>query len=66
MQITWNVRLTKTAGYCYYKKGMMHNNNNKRISRIELSDKVCDSAGKNHFSFDRSKRKKRYLKCRTS
>lgn len=37
-EITWNKRLTKTAGFCYLlRKG------EERRSRIELSDKVIDS-----------------------
>ena len=38
MQITWNKRMTKTAGFCYYSKSF-----NTRKCRIELSDKVIDS-----------------------
>ena len=38
MQITWNKRMTKTAGFCYYSKSL-----GTRKCRIELSDKVIDS-----------------------
>ena len=38
LQITWNKRMTKTAGFCYYSKSL-----NARKCRIELSDKVIDS-----------------------
>ena len=38
MQITWNKRMTKTAGFCYYSKSF-----STRKCRIELSDKVIDS-----------------------
>ena len=38
MQITWNKRMTKTAGFCYYSKSF-----SIRKCRIELSDKVIDS-----------------------
>ncbi|XP_066929246.1 germ cell nuclear acidic protein-like [Clytia hemisphaerica] len=38
LQITWNKRMTKTAGFCYYSKAL-----NARKCRIELSDKVIDS-----------------------
>ncbi|XP_057306459.1 germ cell nuclear acidic protein-like [Hydractinia symbiolongicarpus] len=36
-RITWNNRMTKTAGFCYYSHLA-----NDRTSRIELSDKVID------------------------
>ena len=42
MQITWNVRLTKTAGLCYSKRHKKYNIET-RSSRIELSTKVIDS-----------------------
>ena len=42
MEITWNVRLTKTAGLCYSKRHRKHNIET-RSSRIELSTKVIDS-----------------------
>ncbi|XP_065649583.1 germ cell nuclear acidic protein [Hydra vulgaris] len=38
LPITWNKRMTKTAGFCYYKSSM-----GVRCSYIELSDKVVDS-----------------------
>ena len=41
MQVLWNNRMTKTAGYCVYKKCR-----NDKSCRIELSAKVCDTAGK--------------------
>lgn len=37
LQITWNNRMTKTAGFCFYSKL-----GSKNSSRIELSDKVLD------------------------
>jgi len=39
LQITWNKRMTKTAGYCYYSKSL-----GVQKCRIELSEKVIDSA----------------------
>ena len=41
MEITWNVRLTKTAGLCYSKRHKKFNVET-RSSRIELSTKVID------------------------
>ncbi|XP_071950725.1 uncharacterized protein [Antedon mediterranea] len=40
-KITWNKRMRKTAGFCYYSQ---NRSKGERYSRIELSDKVCDSA----------------------
>lgn len=40
MNITWNARLTKTAGYCYYQ--INGASETRRGSRIELSTKVID------------------------
>ncbi|XP_033118171.1 acidic repeat-containing protein-like [Anneissia japonica] len=40
-KITWNKRMRKTAGFCYYSQNRAKN---QRFSRIELSEKVCDSA----------------------
>lgn len=40
MEITWNARLRKTAGLCYYKMDQCG-----RKCRIELSEKVCYTAG---------------------
>ena len=40
MEITWNVRLTKTAGLCYSKRYRNKFNIEARSSRIELSVKV--------------------------
>lgn len=42
MSVTWNKKMRKTAGYCItgQEKG-----GGDRYARIELSDKVCDSAG---------------------
>jgi hypothetical protein len=42
MEVIWNVRLTKTAGYCTYKKSLP---NTPRSAKIELSTKVCNTAG---------------------
>uniref|UniRef100_A0A3B5LR12 Germ cell nuclear acidic peptidase n=1 Tax=Xiphophorus couchianus TaxID=32473 RepID=A0A3B5LR12_9TELE len=41
MSVTWNKKMRKTAGYCItgQEKG-----GGNRYARIELSDKVCDSA----------------------
>ncbi|XP_046329101.2 dentin sialophosphoprotein-like [Haliotis rufescens] len=36
LEIGWNNRLLKTAGYCKYIRG--------HTAKVELSDKVCDSA----------------------
>ncbi|XP_050716060.1 uncharacterized protein LOC126998430 isoform X1 [Eriocheir sinensis] len=41
MNIAWNARLTKTAGYCYYQ--INGSSETRRGSRIELSTKVIDS-----------------------
>ncbi|XP_063731984.1 germ cell nuclear acidic protein [Eleginops maclovinus] len=41
MSVTWNKKLRKTAGYCI--TGQERGGGN-RYARIELSDKVCDSA----------------------
>ncbi|KAM7450312.1 hypothetical protein ABFA07_001882 [Porites harrisoni] len=38
-QITWNKKMRSTAGFCYYSR-----KNGLRMSRIELADKVIDSA----------------------
>jgi len=43
MEITWNVRLTKTAGLCYSRRHRNRHNIEVRSSRIELSTKVLDS-----------------------
>ena len=40
IEVTWNKRLTKTAGYCYYYKCP---GTDQRKARIELAEKVCDS-----------------------
>nr|XP_022323637.1 HMG box-containing protein C19G7.04-like [Crassostrea virginica]XP_022323638.1 HMG box-containing protein C19G7.04-like [Crassostrea virginica]XP_022323639.1 HMG box-containing protein C19G7.04-like [Crassostrea virginica]XP_022323640.1 HMG box-containing protein C19G7.04-like [Crassostrea virginica] len=42
LQILWNNRLLKTAGYCVYKKNSKVHDS--KSVRIELSTKVCDSA----------------------
>ena len=44
LPIIWNKRLLKTAGYCVYKKKTKDGNVKMSVS-IELSTKVCDSAG---------------------
>lgn len=44
MSVTWNKKMRKTAGYCV--TGQERGGGN-RYARIELSEKVCDSAGKN-------------------
>ncbi|XP_077387497.1 germ cell nuclear acidic protein isoform X2 [Festucalex cinctus] len=41
MSMTWNKKMRKTAGYCI--TGQERNGGN-RYARIELSEKVCDSA----------------------
>ncbi|KAM9274265.1 germ cell nuclear acidic protein isoform 2-T2 [Morus bassanus] len=42
MMITWNKKMRKTAGYCV--TGQTEGPEAKRYARIELSEKVCDSA----------------------
>ncbi|XP_014818552.1 PREDICTED: acidic repeat-containing protein [Calidris pugnax] len=42
MKITWNKKMRKTAGYCV--TGQTEGPEGKRYARIELSEKVCDSA----------------------
>lgn len=42
MSVTWNKKMCKTAGYCI--TGQERGGGN-RYARIELSEKVCDSAG---------------------
>ncbi|KAK3100554.1 hypothetical protein FSP39_021685 [Pinctada imbricata] len=41
LNIIWNKRLLRTAGYCVYKRNASVKNSNS--VRIELSTKVCDS-----------------------
>ncbi|XP_033919567.1 germ cell nuclear acidic protein isoform X2 [Melopsittacus undulatus] len=42
MEIIWNKKMRKTAGYCV--TGQTEGPEAKRYARIELSEKVCDSA----------------------
>ncbi|XP_056347522.1 germ cell nuclear acidic protein isoform X2 [Oenanthe melanoleuca] len=42
MEIIWNKKMRKTAGYCV--TGQREGPERKRYARIELSEKVCDSA----------------------
>lgn len=42
MSVSWNKKMRKTAGYCI--TGQERGGN--RYARIQLSEKVCDSAGK--------------------
>ncbi|XP_078066478.1 germ cell nuclear acidic protein isoform X2 [Mustelus asterias] len=42
MAITWNKKMRKTAGYCV--TGQKRDGTLQRYARIELSEKVCDSA----------------------
>ncbi|NWV72751.1 ACRC protein, partial [Dasyornis broadbenti] len=42
MVIIWNKKMRKTAGYCV--TGQREGPKGKRYARIELSEKVCDSA----------------------
>lgn len=42
MSVTWNKKMRKTAGYCVTGQERAGGN---RYARIELSEKVCDSAG---------------------
>ncbi|XP_039621774.1 acidic repeat-containing protein isoform X2 [Polypterus senegalus] len=42
MEVTWNKKMTKTSGYCV--TGQRKGTDGQRYARIELSDKVCDSA----------------------
>lgn len=44
MAITWNKKMRKTAGYCV--TGKTTGPEAKRFARIELSERVCDSAGR--------------------
>lgn len=44
LPVEWNSRMTKTAGYCIYKREKTTLASNRSV-RIELSTKVCDSAG---------------------
>ncbi|NXS43499.1 ACRC protein, partial [Balaeniceps rex] len=44
MVIIWNKKMRKTAGYCV--TGQTEGPEVKRYARIELSEKVCDSAGR--------------------
>ncbi|KFV55242.1 Acidic repeat-containing protein, partial [Gavia stellata] len=44
MVIIWNKKMRKTAGYCV--TGQTEGPEAKRYARIELSEKVCDSAGR--------------------
>jgi len=43
MEITWNVRLTKTAALCYSRRYTNKMGIETRSSRIELSSKIIDS-----------------------
>ncbi|KAG8448173.1 hypothetical protein GDO86_015312 [Hymenochirus boettgeri] len=43
MEIIWNKKMRKTAGYCV--TGQKRQLGVQRYARIELSEKVCDSAG---------------------
>lgn len=42
MSVTWNKKMRKTAGYCVTGQ---ERGGGSRYARIELSEKVCDSAG---------------------
>ncbi|MBN3273168.1 ACRC protein, partial [Polyodon spathula] len=42
MEVTWNKKMRKTAGYCV--TGQRRGVEVQRYARIELSEKVCDSA----------------------
>ncbi|KFV60290.1 Acidic repeat-containing protein, partial [Tyto alba] len=44
MVIIWNKKMRKTAGYCV--TGQTDGPDAKRYAHIELSEKVCDSAGR--------------------
>ncbi|NWZ40136.1 ACRC protein, partial [Brachypodius atriceps] len=44
MAITWNKRMTKTAGHCITGQNRGGAEGENRYARIELSEKVCDSA----------------------
>ncbi|NXE10985.1 ACRC protein, partial [Lophotis ruficrista] len=44
IEIIWNKKMRKTAGYCV--TGQTEGPEAKRYARIELSEKVCDSAGR--------------------
>ncbi|CAH1268589.1 GCNA [Branchiostoma lanceolatum] len=42
MSVTWNNKMRKTAGFCYTGRSKL--NRAALVARIELSEKVCDSA----------------------
>ncbi|XP_078603011.1 uncharacterized protein LOC144877030 isoform X2 [Branchiostoma floridae x Branchiostoma japonicum] len=42
MSVTWNNKMRKTAGFCYTGRSKV--NRSLLVARIELSEKVCDSA----------------------
>ena len=47
MEITWNDRMTKTAGFCQNRKKITKSTGVvEYTARIELSSKVIDSAGR--------------------
>lgn len=50
MSVTWNKKMRKTAGYCITGQ---ERGGGRRYARIELSEKVCDSAGRALFKPDR-------------
>lgn len=45
MKLVWNNRLTKTAGRCVNRRVTSALGVAERMSFIELSDKILDSAG---------------------
>lgn len=56
MPVTWNKKMRKTAGYCVTGQEGTGLAGGSRYARIEMSEKVCDSAGitlcKSHQSAD--------------
>ena len=49
MSVSWNKKMRKTAGYCITGQERVGGN---RYARIELSEKVCDSAGNSTQAVD--------------
>lgn len=63
MVIIWNKKMRKTAGYCV--TGQREGPEGKRYARIELSEKVCDSAGRSKKGCVDSSLRKQVLEIKT-
>lgn len=63
MVIIWNKKMRKTAGYCV--TGQREGPEGKRYARIELSEKVCDSAGRSKKRCVDSSLRKQVLEIKT-